>query len=100
MGKRWHVVLISFRAETSEKAREEIFVRLQALGEDCGGKEAGILFWKVGKNLDIRKSVHLVEIAVFKDDEALQSFRRHRKHEEAADILKSVADWQIGGMYD
>lgn len=95
----WHVVLISFKPEASETIKQEIYDRYQTLNEDCGGEAAGILFWEVDCNLDLRKNVHLVEIAVFKDDAALHAFRRHPKHKELTDILSQVADWQVGDIH-
>ncbi|MDP3935051.1 MAG: Dabb family protein [Candidatus Giovannonibacteria bacterium] len=94
----WHIVLISFRQGAPQAARQEIYDRYQTLDEDCGGKEAGILFWKVDWNLDLRKNVHLVERASFESAEALQTFRRHPKHEELTDILSQIADWQVGDV--
>lgn len=52
----------------------------------------------MGFNLDLRKKVHLVEIAMFKDNEALQAFRVHPKHRELTDMLSKVADWQVGDL--
>ena len=98
MKNLWHVVLISFRPETPEKGRQEIYNRFQTLAQDCGGKKAGILFWRVDRNLDLRKNVHLVEISVFKDQAALQTFRKHPKHKELTDILSRMADWLVGDI--
>jgi hypothetical protein len=94
----WHTVLISFKTETPEEVRQEIYDRYQTLDKDCGGVGAGILFWEVKRNLDTRKNVHLVEIAVFTNNDALQAFRRHPKHKELTDILCKVADWQVGDI--
>ena len=94
----WHVVLISFKPEASEEARKEVYDRYQTLDEDCGGKEAGILFWRVDHNMDLRKNVHLVEIAIFRDWEARETFRAHPKHKELTVILRDVADWQLGNI--
>ena len=94
----WHIVLISFWKNTPQKTREEIYQRYQTLAEDCGGEESGILFWKVGRNLDLRKDVHLVEIAVFKDDDALQVFKQHPRHKEITGMLCKVANWQVGDI--
>jgi hypothetical protein len=92
----WHVVLISFNESASEAHRQEVCDRYQTLAVECGGAEAGILFFKVEHNLDLRKGVHLVEIAVFTDNDALQKFRVHPKHKELTDVLCQVADWQVG----
>jgi hypothetical protein len=41
-----HVVLISFRDTATAEQRQRIFADHQGLGERCGGKDAGILFWQ------------------------------------------------------
>lgn len=92
----WHVVLISFNEATPEECREEVYDRYQTLAADCGGEDAGILFFRVEHNLDLRKGVHLVEIAMFRDNDALQAFRVHPKHKELTDVLCQCADWQVG----
>ncbi|OGY98976.1 MAG: hypothetical protein A2945_03985 [Candidatus Liptonbacteria bacterium RIFCSPLOWO2_01_FULL_52_25] len=94
----WHAVLISFKPDTPEEIRRDIYDRYQTMDADCGGKDAGVLFWKVDRNLDPRKNVHLVEIAVFRDMNALQTFRNHPKHKELTNILSKVADWQVGDI--
>ncbi|MDO8430331.1 MAG: Dabb family protein [bacterium] len=97
--KLWHVVLISFKPGASEIFKQEIYDRYQTLDKDCGGEKAGIIFWKVDWNLDLRKNVDLVEIAAFENNNALQAFRTHPKHKELTDILKNAADWQVGDIY-
>lgn len=94
----WHVVLISFKPGVSEIIKQKVYSLYQTLGEDCGGKEAGIIFWKVEHNLDLRKNVHLVEIAVFENNAAYQSFKTHPRHKELADIVSKAADWQVGNI--
>lgn len=96
--KFWHVVLISFKPETSEAVKQKVYGLYQALAEDCGGKEAGILFWKVDWNMDLRKNIHLVEIAIFENSDALRAFQTHPKHKELADVVKEVADWKVGDI--
>lgn len=94
-----HVVLISFKPETPPNKRQEIYDLYQTMDTQCGGREAGILFWKIGYNLDLRKNVHLVEIAIFRDNEALQEFRRHPAHAVLTGMLSQIADWQVGDIY-
>lgn len=94
----WHVVLISFHGNAPEAVRQEVYQRYQTLAEECGGEDAGILLFKVEQNLDLRKNVHLVEIAAFRSNEDLQLFRVHPKHKELTDILCTVADWQVGDI--
>ncbi len=93
-----HIVLISFRLDAPDSARQKAYGMLLTLGDDCGGKEAGILFFTVDNNLDLRKNVHLVEVAIFKDNEALQKFRNHPKHAALTEILRDIADWQVGDI--
>ena len=94
----WHVILISFRKETPDEVRQKIFDMYQTLPEDCGGKDAGILYFSVNHNLDLRKNVHLVEIAAFRNEDALQKFRFHPKHALLAKELSAIADWQVGDV--
>lgn len=94
----WHVVLISFRDTATQAVKQQVFDRYQTLDTDCGGSNAGIIFWKVGWNLDRRKNVDLVEVAIFQDDAALQAFRTHPKHREVTDVLSEIADWQVGDL--
>ena len=94
--KLHHVALIKFHEGVSREIQEEIFSRYQTLAEDCGGVAAGILFFEVAWNRDLRKGVQLVERATFADDDALQRFRAHPKHAELAEMLKHCADWWVG----
>ena len=93
-----HVVLISFGTNVSEATRQKIYDMYQSLGSDCGGKEAGVLFFHVGKNLDTRKNIHLVEVAMYRDNAALQAFRVHPNHKMLTDILCADPDtkWWVG----
>ncbi len=94
----WHVVLISFGKSVTDEKRKRIYDMYQTLDRDCGGMEAGIFFWKVEHNLDTRKDVHLVEVAVFRDNDALRAFRAHPKHRELTDTLSVDRDtkWWVG----
>lgn len=94
----FHTVLISFTEKATEEQRVKVYDLYQTLAEDCGGRAAGILYFKVDHNLDLRKNVHLVELAVFTDNEALQKFRTHEAHKEVTDILREIADWQVGDV--
>jgi hypothetical protein len=94
----WHVVLISYQRGTPESVQEDLYNRYQTLAEDCGGTDAGILLWKVEKNLDLRNGVQLVEVSQFADDEALQRFRVHPKHMEVTNLLRECANWQVGDI--
>ena len=93
-----HVVLISFKENATEAIRQDVYDRYQTLAEDCGGPQAGIFSFEVKNNLDLRKGVHLVEIATFRDNAALQAFRVHPKHKEITDVLCRVADLQVGDI--
>lgn len=94
--KLHHVALIKFHEGVSQETQQEIFSRYQTLAEDCGGKAAGILFFKVDWNRDLRKGVQLVERAIFEDNDALQRFRVHPQHVELVDMLRHCADWWVG----
>lgn len=96
--KLWHISLISFKREAHDDIREETYVRLQKLAQYCGGRDAGIIFWQVGKNMDLRKGVHLVVVSAFEDIEALEKYKRHPEHKKITDTLREIADWQIGDI--
>lgn len=66
-----HSVLITFRPDASQEDRQKAWKLYQTLGQECGGREAGILVWKVDWNLDMRKGVHLVEFVIFTNWDAL-----------------------------
>lgn len=93
-----HVALISFREKARMLQKLEVYQRYQTLADDCGGEEAGILFFKVDYNLDTRKKVHLVQVSVFRDDDALQAYCEHPKHVEVTNILREIADWTVGDI--
>ncbi len=91
-----HTVLISFKPEAPAAAKEKVFDLFQTLAERCGGPGAGILYFEVKHNLDLRKGVHLVEVAIFTDNASLQRFRVHPAHMELTNLLREHADWQVG----
>lgn len=93
-----HVVLIAFRETASAEDRRSALAIYQTLGENCGGADAGILYWRVSENLDQRKGWHLVEFSVFSDQEALQCFRRHPAHVAVTDRFRNIVDWAVGDI--
>ena len=94
-----HVALISFWLSASKQEQQEILELYQTLAEECGGREAGIFSLEVRKNLDLRKNMHLVEIAIFRDQDALQAFRAHHAHHRLTDRLSKCATWYTGDFY-
>ena len=92
----WHVVLISFRVGVTESRRNEVLEKLRCLGENCGGRQAGIISWKVEWNLDLRKGVNLVEVGIFENEAAFRVFCAHERHKKIGKVLGKVADWKIG----
>ena len=98
MDALWHVVLIKFKSGASQQEKDAIYERYQTLAADAGGKDAGILFFKVERNLDLRKGVELVQIAIFEDNDAVQRYRFHPAHAALAGDLSKIADWQVGDM--
>lgn len=91
-----HVVLITFLPTASQEIKDEIADRYATLGEDCGGEKAGILFWSAKPNMDTRKNIHLIEVAIFKDKPSYENFKNHQKHKEVVELLKISADWMVG----
>ncbi len=98
--KLWHITFISFKKDTADSLRKEFHLRLKRLGEDCGGLEAGIIYWSVKKNTDLRKGVHLVLISIFENAEALEKYKQHPKHKEFSNLLRDIADWQVGDIWN
>lgn len=94
-----HVILITFLPEAQESVKNEIIERYATLGADCGGHEAGILFWSTKPNTDLRKNIHLVEIAIFKDNDSFEKFKKHPKHIEVLELLKTSANWYVGDIF-
>ncbi len=95
-----HIVFVSFLDNTDEVVREEIFQQHRELGEKCGGAKAGITLWRVERNLDTRKGVHLVQLSTFTSQEAFEAFRRHEAHQQFATILRDVANWVVADFSD
>jgi len=98
MNGLFHTVLITFKEGTLPETKNTIYHLYQTLARNCGGKEAGILFWKVDWNLDKRKNVELVEVAIFENNETFQTFRSHPSHQQIVTLLAQVADWQVGDI--
>ena len=95
----FHTILFSFLPETSQEIKQEIISRFSTLGEDCGGKKEGILFFSAKENLDTRKNIHLVEIAIFDSESSFKKFKEHQKHKEIVEILKNSTDWYVGDIW-
>jgi hypothetical protein len=92
-----HIIFISFKPETPQEIQDEVYNRYQELDKEVGGSEAGIIFWSVKKNLDLRKNIHLVEYAIFLNDESFQNFKKHPKHVELVNnYLIHHCDWHVG----
>jgi hypothetical protein len=93
-----HSVLISFRENASREQRDQIVSQYRSLGETCGGEKEGILFWQAGLNLDQRKNWHIVQLTVFRDNDALQRFRAHPAHAKLSEVMRQIADWAVGDL--
>lgn len=93
-----HIVLTKFRKEIPDARRQDMQRRLAALGDVCGGREAGILVWRGTWNLDQRKSYHLMELGLFADEAAFLRYRGHPAHAEFAAEMSQIADWVVGNM--
>ncbi len=91
-----HTVHIRFKEGTPQEVKEKALNLYQTLGEECGGRKAGILYWSVRPNLDLRKGVELVEFVIFTDNDALQAFRVHPAHQEIFTLMREHADWTVG----
>ncbi|OGZ69671.1 MAG: hypothetical protein A3D35_00215 [Candidatus Staskawiczbacteria bacterium RIFCSPHIGHO2_02_FULL_34_9] len=93
-----HSVLFKFYNNTTEEQKQKAHRIYQTLHEECGGKEAGILAWQVDWNVDQRKGWTLVQLGVFTDNDALQRYRLHPRHQEVAKFMSVISDWVIGDI--
>jgi hypothetical protein len=93
-----HVVLISFRPDVGEDERQAIREELSRLSELCGGRAAGILYWRSDWNLDQRKGLHLMEFALFENRAAFERFHAHPAHRAFSERLSKRADWVVGDL--
>jgi len=93
-----HVVLVSFHDHVPPERREELRTKQNALGERCGGRDAGILAWRSDYNLDQRKNYHLMQFSVFRDRDAFERFRVHSAHTELGAEMRELADWVVGDL--
>lgn len=92
-----HIVFVSFKPNTPEQIQEEVYNRYQKLDKETGGSEAGIISWSVKKNLDLRKNIHLIEYAIFTDQESFQKFKSHPSHVNLInEYLIKYCDWHVG----
>jgi hypothetical protein len=93
-----HVVLVSFSPQVAQATREGTLATLQQLGGKCGGRDAGILYWNAGWNLDQRKNHHLMLVAIFSSEDALLEYAGHPAHKEFTRTLSEIADWVTGDL--
>lgn len=88
----WRSVHFTFRDHVPEVRKKLAARMLQELGEECGGRAAGILHWIAGPATSAR-GVHLQEIVCFEDEAAKERFRQHPSHSEFVELIKKIADW-------
>lgn len=93
-----HVVLAMFYQHVPQETRESMREKVTALGTACGGRDAGILCWRAGWNLDQRKGYHLMQFSIFEDEAALQRFRAHPAHMKFVTEMSLIADWVVGDI--
>ena len=92
----YHVVLFKLHQDAPAGMKKRAFELYQQLKEDTGGDEAGVLYFELKENMDLRKGVEWVELAVFRNNDALQAFRKHPAHTTVADIMSQIGDWFVG----
>lgn len=93
-----HSVLFKFYPNTTEEQVQQVYKMYETLAEECGGKEAGILAFMVGENVDQRKGWRTVQLVFFTDNDALQKYRLHPRHQEVAKFMSGICDWAIGDL--
>ena len=82
-----HMVLFKFM-DVSDAEQSECMEACAALEILCGGKEAGILSYKVERTFDTRKSLYWAEIVEFRDLDAFIQFHQHDEHKKFAARLR------------
>ncbi len=93
-----HTIHFKPREDTSPLRVGAILALGMHLGERCGGYGAGILFWEFTRNLDTRKGVELVEVAVFESQEAFDRFRAHPAHASFAEECAQHLNWTVADI--
>jgi quinol monooxygenase YgiN len=84
-----HIVLFKFM-DVSEEEQAECMKACAALENLCGGKEAGIISYKVERNFDTRKSWYFAEMVDFKDVDAFIAFHQNDEHKKFAAKLRAL----------
>lgn len=90
-----HTVGLRFRGEATKEQVEQAWTMFQGIADKCGGPEAGIMIYRVFSNRDLRKGYSLYEVIVFRDAEAVESFRNHPEHKKLTDFIREFADWVV-----
>lgn len=94
----FHTVLIRVKPDADPAEVTSVLNMYSTIKDDCGGENAGILYFKVQENLDLRKDWHYVEIAFFTDEVARDTFRAHPSHIALTNVLREISDWVVGDM--
>jgi hypothetical protein len=91
-----HIVTFSFPDTISKEEQRAIMEECAALGEACGGREAGIEGFLVRPNIDDRKGYTWVEIGEFKTVDDFINFHQHPAHKKFAEKIAEIADvWVV-----
>ena len=95
----YHIIFISFKKGTPNSIKKKIYCQYQTLGVETGGRKAGILYWNIQQNLDLRKNIQLIEFAVFKNEYALERFKNHPKYIKLVEnYVKKYCNWYRGNF--
>jgi len=87
-----HIVVWKYKEETSNETREEHRAKLKSLP----GVIPNIESFTVGADiLHLDRSYDTGLVAVFTDQEALDSYTVHEKHQEAANMGKEIAEHAV-----
>lgn len=93
----YHIVFISFKENITTEDRkhaEDLYKKLQ----EESLKDVGTLFFTVVPNQDLRKNIHLVEVAVFKDRDAFERFHNLPAHTKVSHFMRDIANWYVGDV--
>ena len=92
-----HIVLFKF-TDVSDIEQADCMQACAALETLCGGKDAGILSYKVERNFDSRKSWYFAEMVDFRDSDAFIAFHQHDDHKKFASKLREFGvriEWAV-----
>ena len=88
-----HIVMHKFYDEVSPEEKQAAIKMLRELPSRMPDFE--FIEWEVYEDIGREKNWDTVEIAVFKDEAQIDTFRNHPAHQEVGKVFKGIADWHV-----